>query len=194
MSSVNDYMLRLRRRSALPFLVLCGLFIAAISFAVAPGMRGLFGGALGILMLAIATIDARRYIIPDELTLSAFVLALLYQGFVTSYAGLDMAIYAAIRGGLAATPLFLLMLGYRFYRGHDGLGLGDVKFMVVAGAWLDWITVASVVELAAVAAIAFYVTGAYRASQKLSATKAIPFGLFLAPSIWLGWLAETALF
>jgi leader peptidase (prepilin peptidase)/N-methyltransferase len=193
-SVANDRMLQLKRGAATPFLVFCAILTVAASFSVAPGMRGLFGGALGAIMLAIAAVDARRYIIPNELTLAAFLLCLFYQGVAAPDAGLDAAIQAAIRGVLAAAPLLLLMIGYRFYRGRDGLGLGDVKLMAVAGAWLDWLTIAGVVETAALAAIAFHVIAAYRAGHKLSATKAVPFGMFLAPAIWLGWLAETMLF
>jgi leader peptidase (prepilin peptidase) / N-methyltransferase len=186
--------LNLRRAVAASLLVFCTALIATTSFSVAPGARGLFGGALGMLMFAIAIVDARRYIIPNELTLAAFLLAWLYQGIAAPNAGLNIAMYAAIRGILAAAPFYLLMVGYRFYRGRDGLGLGDVKLMIVAGAWLNWLTIAGVVESAALAAIAFHLIAAYRAGHKLSATKSIPFGMFLAPAIWLGWLADRTLF
>ena len=46
------------------------------------------------------------------------------------------------------------------------------------------------VELATHSALgAYFLTGAIR-WRKLKATAFLPFGLFLAPAIWLGWLAE----
>ena len=38
----------------------------------APGTSGFLGGALGVLMLAVAVADARAFIIPDKLTIAAF--------------------------------------------------------------------------------------------------------------------------
>ncbi|MGH6853750.1 MAG: hypothetical protein ACREDJ_11275, partial [Methylocella sp.] len=50
--------------------------IAIASLVAAPGAAGLLGGALGVLMLAIAVADARAFIIPGKLTVAAFLLAL----------------------------------------------------------------------------------------------------------------------
>jgi len=50
--------------------------VAIASLVAAPGLLGLFGAALGLLMIAIAIADARAYLIPDQLTLAAFLLGL----------------------------------------------------------------------------------------------------------------------
>ena len=47
----------------------------------------------------------------------------------------------AFRAIGVAVPLLLLMIGYRRWRGRDGLGLGDIKLAGVAGAWLGFVTV-----------------------------------------------------
>jgi leader peptidase (prepilin peptidase)/N-methyltransferase len=83
------------------------------------------------------------------------------------------------------------MLLYRRWRGRDGLGLGDVKLAAVCGAWLDLATVAAVIELAALLAIGAYVASAALRRERLRATAFLPFGLFLAPAIWIGWLGES---
>src|SRR6185295_8965709 len=90
-------------------------------------------------------------------------------------------------------PLLGVMEGYRRWRGRDGLGLGDVKLAAVAGAWLGWVTITAVVELAALAALAAYLLAAARRRQPLKGSAFLPFGAFLAPAIWLGWLAEALL-
>src|SRR6185436_1427658 len=41
-----------------------------------------------------------------------------------------------------------VMEAYRRRRGRDALGLGGVKLAAVAGAWLGWVTITAVVELA----------------------------------------------
>ena len=161
------------------------------SLAAAPGEEGLFGALLAALMLAIAATDSRHYLIPNELTGAALALALLRAGATGADAGLRAVLWAGFRAAAAALPLLLLMLLYRRWRGRDGLGLGDVKLAAVCGAWLDLATVAAVIELAAVAAIAAYLANAAVQREPLRTTAVLPFGLFFAPAVWLGWLGET---
>src|SRR2546421_9004714 len=40
----------------------------AASIAVAPGLQGVLGAGLALLMLAVALVDPRRFIIPNKLT------------------------------------------------------------------------------------------------------------------------------
>ena len=164
--------------------------MVAVSLAAAPGPDGLLGAFLGALMLAIAASDFRRYIIPNELTAAAAALALLRAGTLGPEAGWEAVLWAAARALAVALPLVALMAGYRWWRGRDGLGLGDIKLAAVAGAWLGLVTLFAVVELATLSALgAYFLTGAIR-KRPLKATAFLPFGLFLAPAIWLGWLAE----
>ena len=165
----------------------------AASLVAVPGADGLFGALLAALMLAIAVIDSGRYVIPNELTGAAAVLALLRAGFVGPEADWHAVIWAIFRAAAVALPLLLLMVGYRRWRGRDGLGLGDVKLAAVAGAWLGFVTIFAVIELAALSALAAYAVSAYLGKRPLRATAFLPFGAFLAPAIWIGWLAEALL-
>ena len=166
------------------------LAVVAVSLAAAPGPEGLLGAFLGALMLAIAASDFQRYLIPNELTAAAAALALLRAGTLGPEAGWEAVLWATASALAVALPLAALMAGYRWWRGRDGLGLGDIKLAATAGAWLGLVTLFAVVELAALSALgAYFLTGAIR-RRKLKATAFLPFGLFLAPAIWLGWLAE----
>lgn len=151
----------------------------------------MFGALLAAIMLAIAITDAQRYIIPDALTAAAILLALLYNGWASPDAGSQAVMLMSVRTLAASAPLLLLLLLYRMWRGRDGMGLGDVKLAAVAGAWLDWLTIAGVIELAAVSALTAYVLRSRITGQPMRATSAMPFGMFFAPAIWIGWLAET---
>lgn len=104
--------------------------IAAVvgSLVAAPGPDGLLGAFLGGLMLAIAIIDADRYIIPNELTGAAFALALFRAGAVGPDADPGAALWVALRAAAVAVPLLALMIGYRRWRGRDGLGLEPFWF------------------------------------------------------------------
>ena len=161
------------------------------SLFVAPGTEGLYGALLAALMLAIAATDARHYRIPNELTGAAFALALLRAGALVPDLGAEALLWPLTRAAASALPLLLLMALYRRWRGRDGLGLGDVKLAAVGGAWLDLATVVAVIELAALLAIGAYSANAALRRKPLRGTAFLPFGLFLAPAIWIGWLGET---
>jgi leader peptidase (prepilin peptidase)/N-methyltransferase len=169
------------------------LAAVAGSLAAAPGLDGLFGACLAALMLAIAVIDARRYVIPNALTGAALALALLRAGVVGPEADLRAMLWTALRAAAVCVPLLGLMLGYRRWRGRDGLGLGDIKLAAVAGAWLGLVTLFATIELAALSALGAYILNAALRKRPLRATAFLPFGLFLAPAIWIGWLVEALL-
>ena len=179
-----------RRQVVLSF-VLLAMVIA--SLVAAPGPDGLLGAFLSALMLAIALIDSSRYIIPNELTGAAAALALVRAGAIGPEADLQALAWTACRGAATALPFLALMIGYRRWRGRDGLGLGDIKLAAVAGVWLNFVTIFAVIELAALSALGAYVVSGYLRKRPLEATALLPFGLFLAPAIWIGWLVEAML-
>ncbi|WP_298241977.1 A24 family peptidase [uncultured Bradyrhizobium sp.] len=168
--------------------LLLGVFASLLT---APGAEGLYGAFLAALMLAIATNDAHHYRIPNALTGAAFALALLRAGAFVPDIGAEALLWPLARAAATGLPLLLLMVLYRRWRGRDGLGLGDVKLAAVCGAWLDLATVVAVIELAALLAIGAYAANAALRRRRLHATAAMPFGLFLAPAVWIGWLGET---
>jgi leader peptidase (prepilin peptidase) / N-methyltransferase len=166
-----------------------GLCAAAASVVAAPGLPGIFGAVLAITMMATAAIDRRYFIIPDGLVLAGLIVGFL-SAAGTNTAQLPAALfYAAMRGLLMASLFFALREAYRRLRGREGIGLGDVKLAGVAGVWLDWIGLAVAVDVAALSALAMVVLQALR-GRRVTATTAIPFGLFLAPAIWIAWLWE----
>jgi leader peptidase (prepilin peptidase)/N-methyltransferase len=169
------------------------LAAVAASLVAAPGLEGLLGAFLAALMLAIAVIDGHRYVIPNELTGAAIALALLRAGGIGPDADWHAVIWAALRAAAVAAPFLLLKAGYKRWRGRDGLGLGDVKLAAVAGAWLSLVTVFATIELATLSALGAYIANGALRRRPLRATALLPFGLFLAPAIWLGWLVEALL-
>jgi leader peptidase (prepilin peptidase)/N-methyltransferase len=181
------------RASLPPFLSFAVVAAVGVSLLAAPGADGLYGAFLSLLMLAIAIVDSRRYIIPNELTAAAFALALLRAATVGPDADWLGAVWATLRAAAITVPFLALMIGYRRWRGRDGLGLGDIKLAAVAGAWLGWATIFAVIELATLSALGAYLVNGYFRKRPLKATEFLPFGLFLAPAIWVGWLAEALL-
>jgi len=171
-------------------ILIAGASTVTASLVLLPNVYGVIGGGLAILMIAIAVIDARRFIIPDELTAAALALGFLHAVIQESDVILQALATAALRGAVVALAFFGLRVLYRRVRGREGIGLGDVKLAGVAGVWLDWGTIPIAIEIAALAALAVYATRLlYRGGSVRPMTK-LPFGLFLAPAIWLSWLLD----
>jgi leader peptidase (prepilin peptidase) / N-methyltransferase len=164
----------------------CAVVIASL-FA-APGRPGFFGAALGVLMLAIAVIDARSFRIPDRLTIAAIALGLANAASEGYGSGLESIAIATMRGILLALAFYGLRTIYHWLRHRQGIGLGDVKLAAVAGAWLDFALIPAAIEIAALTALAGYITSRIVLRRPLSAAAKLPFGLFFAPAIWLCWL------
>ena len=172
---------------------LVGGGVLLVSFAVAPGFDGVFGGALGLLMLAVASADAKRYVVPNALSGGAFALGVVRAVAATPDIGFEAALMALSRAAFAAGLFLLVRIAYRRLRGRDGLGLGDVKLAAAAGAWLSLPTLPIAIEIAAITALVAYVFRQRKRMRVLRSAGRVPFGAFFAPAIWLGWVMETML-
>jgi leader peptidase (prepilin peptidase)/N-methyltransferase len=178
-----------RWRALAPYggLAFIALAATAASVLAIPGLFGIFGAALALLMLATAFIDARRFIIPNTLTLPAFGLALVDAGLQDGWQG---ALMALLRGAVLAACFLTMLVAYQSLRGRRGIGFGDVKLAGVAGAWLGWTMLPIAVEIAALAALAVYTLRWLSGGRPVRRLTRVPFGLFFAPAIWLCWLLE----
>jgi leader peptidase (prepilin peptidase) / N-methyltransferase len=166
------------------------LAAATTSIVLAPDAQGFLGAALAFLMGAISVSDLRHFTIPNVATALACLFGVAHSVVRDLPSIVEPLGHAALRTlVLAATFLTLREIHWRL-RGREGIGLGDVKLAGVAGAWLDWSTIPLTLEVAALAALAGYVIARLLGGQPLRFTNRVPFGLFLAPAIWLGWLFE----
>jgi leader peptidase (prepilin peptidase)/N-methyltransferase len=167
-----------------------GLVVVATSLYAAPGLEGAAGGGLGLIMLAVAVIDSRLFIIPDELGASAFALGLAEIGFVHWPEMPTPALDALIRAAAMSAAFFVFRLAYRRVRRREGMGLGDVKLAGVAGIWLNWPSLPIAVEIAALGALGFVGLRLILTRRALDPSAKLPFGTFFAPAIWICWLVE----
>ena len=164
------------------------LAVLLFSFAVFPMKLALVSCLLGWTMLAIAVVDARQFIIPDVLSLPAIPAGLLASGRLLEPAAAEIVridhVIGMLAGGLG---LWLVRAVYFRVRKREGLGLGDVKLAAVAGAWIGWQSLSDVILLAAAGALSLVIALDLLRGRELSAAARVPFGCFLAPSIWLVW-------
>lgn len=168
-----------------------GATVLLASLAVSPGIEGALGGTLALSMLAAASSNSRRYVVPNALSGSAFLLGLVRAAVANP--GAEAVLIVLSHAAFAAGLFLLVRIAYRRLRGRQGLGLGDVKLAGVAGAWLSVPVLPIVIEIAALAALAVTVIRERKRARTLRAATRVPFGAFLAPAIWLGWLIETLL-
>jgi leader peptidase (prepilin peptidase)/N-methyltransferase len=174
-------------------LALLAFIAVAASVSAVAGLPGYLGAALGLLMLAIAVVDARWFIIPDQLSVAGFAIGLINAAVIAPQEMWQAAGIAVARGAVLALLFYALRTLYRRLRGRQGIGLGDVKLAAVAGAWLNWPTMPIAVEIAALAALGVIGVRYCASGRPLDTALKLPFGLFLAPSIWACWLLEATL-
>lgn len=91
-----------------------------------------FGLAMGL--VAAAFIDAEHMLLPDTITIGGAILGIGTASF-RDMTYLDAAIGAAL--GFVGVWL-PFVVGYKALRGRSGMGLGDAKLLMLAGAWFGW--------------------------------------------------------
>lgn len=137
---------------------------------------------LGWSLLALAAMDFRHMILADSLNAVLAVSGLIVAAFWSQFP-LQSHIVGMMLG---AAGLYLVNLAYKAIRGRDGLGLGDVKLMAGAGAWLGWEGLPSVLLYATMAALILVCSGVL--VRNPTRDTAIPFGAFICLGIWMTWI------
>jgi leader peptidase (prepilin peptidase) / N-methyltransferase len=134
---------------------------------------------LCVLCAILAWIDIRHGIIPDWLNLSIAALGLLTVILSEDRAA---AIPAIGEGAAIGIIFWLLRRLYFAFRGIQGLGLGDVKFLGAAGIWVGIAGIPMLLLVATITALAC--VGAMQLSGRtLTAQTSMSFGPFLAAGL-----------
>ena len=139
--------------------------------------------ALGWALACLAVIDLTVFRLPDALTLPLAVGGLAMAAVLPGRPLADhLAGAAAGWGGLT-----LLAIGYRRWRGRDGIGAGDAKLLAAAGAWLGWAALPSVILIACAATFAWLAVAALLRGPGVLAGR-LAFGAPLCLATWIVWL------
>jgi leader peptidase (prepilin peptidase)/N-methyltransferase len=181
-----------RSAEARPYVgVAWGLIAGAVWFAAGiagdPGwvLPAIAGGYLVVLLAAVCAIDGRFGIIPDSMVLAlaagGMLQAFLWEAGDLWWRGLEAAMV------FAAASLF--RAGYRWLRGHDGLGFGDVKFVAAGTLWVGAEGIPALLLIAVASALVSLLI--LRAQgHELDGKQAISFGPHLAIGLWWVWVAS----
>jgi leader peptidase (prepilin peptidase) / N-methyltransferase len=168
--------------------VFSGILAVALVLLMFSSRLPLFQFILSIVLAAtlaaLVVIDLDQFRLPDLLTVPLIAAGVILSPPHTLLDTLERL--AAAMVGFAL--LYAVAEGYRWWRGHAGLGLGDAKLFAAAGAWVTLGGLPSVLLIAAVTALAVTLAVAYRDGAHLSRTTRIAFGPYLALGLWLVWL------
>lgn len=91
--------------------------------------------ALGLGLIAAAFIDLSHMYLPDPLTLGGALLGLLTVPLRAGATWQESLLGAAVGFLIIWLPFDRL---HRLLRGKPGMGLGDAKLLLLAGAWFGW--------------------------------------------------------
>jgi leader peptidase (prepilin peptidase)/N-methyltransferase len=155
--------------------------IQGLTFADQPVLLGSRLVLTALLIVLFGTdVDTQR--LPDALTLPGLAVGLAWSLFVPL--GLEESLLGA---ALGAGILLLIRWLWRWWKGVDGMGLGDVKMLAMIGAFLGWRQIGVVLLFASLTGA---VTGvSLMALRGRSLQSRLPFGAFLAlaafaASVW----------
>lgn len=91
--------------------------------------------ALVLGLVAAAFIDLEHMILPDTITIGGTILGIATASF-RDMTFVDSLLGAGVGFGVVFLPFVVI---YPMIRGGAGMGLGDAKLLMLAGAWFGWI-------------------------------------------------------
>jgi leader peptidase (prepilin peptidase)/N-methyltransferase len=157
--------------------------LISVAFDPRPFVLLLAGLYLVGVLTAICAIDARYGIIPNSLVVGLAFGAL----FKLSFSGRSELAERAIDATLVFVIACALRVTYRWIRGYDGFGFGDVKFVTAGVLWID---IASMPTLLLIAVFSAFTSLLVMKAEgcTLDGKQAVPFGPHLATGLWLTWI------
>ena len=154
------------------------LFVACV-WRFGFGWQGFGAIVLTGFLVALAGIDLRTQLLPDQLTLP-----LMWLGLIASadnlYFGTKPALLGAVAGYLSLWTVWWL---FKQITGKEGMGHGDFKLLAALGAWVGLTGILPTILLSSL--VGAIVGSIWLAAKGRDRATPIPFGPFLAVAGWL---------
>lgn len=176
--------------------LITGIFFTVVAWRFQFTVAALVFILFTAILIALSVIDFKTRLLPDVITLPSAVLAILL-----SFATLHPAVgphwgitpLKALGGILAgAGPLAVIAFVYYKITGREGLGMGDIKLMILVGALLGpWNAFLTLFIGAITGTIAGLPTVMFNKEGRMTE---IPFGPFLSAGAWIAALWGIDLF
>jgi len=155
------------------------LLVLACVWRFGFGWQGFGAILLTAFLIALAGIDLRTRLLPDQLTLP-----LLWLGLIASLETLYIEPKAALLGAIAGyVSLWSVWWLFRQLTGKDGMGHGDFKLLAALGAWVGLKGILPTVLLSSL--VGALVGSVWLAMKGRDRATPIPFGPYLAIAGWL---------
>ena len=151
-----------------------GLILGFALWRWGPGWSAASSTLFGYTMLVLALIDIDHRILPNIITLPGTLLGLALSFADPRRVPLESILGALLGGGVLYAVAYL----YLKMRGREGMGMGDIKMMLLIGAFLGWKGALTTIFIGSLAGslIGVLVIKLSRRGWEY----ALPFGTFLA--------------
>jgi leader peptidase (prepilin peptidase)/N-methyltransferase len=124
-------------------------------------------------VLALAVVDLKKMTLPNRLNLLLGAIGAGQSLVLGSPSPIDGALGAVV----GASCLMLIAAPFRRWRGIEGLGFGDVRFVAAAGIWTGWQGLQLMLSIASTSALAFVAARAVW-KREFDRMAALPLGRF----------------
>ncbi len=158
--------------------LLTGLASAAIVWKFGLAWQAGAGLLLAWALSALAGIDLRTQLLPDQLTLPLLWLGLLFS-LIPLFIDTHASIIGAMVGYLSLWSVYWL---FKLITGKEGMGYGDFKLLAALGAWMGPSALLPIVLLSSLAGA--IVGGTFLVVRGHDRATPIPFGPFIAIAGW----------
>jgi len=143
------------------------------------GWQGFGAIVLSCFLVALAGIDLRTQLLPDQLTLP-----LLWLGLIAAHEQLYVDPKSAIEGAIVGyLSLWSVWWLFKQITGKEGMGHGDFKLLAALGAWTGLNGILPTILLSSV--VGAIVGSIWLAAKGRDRATPIPFGPYLAIAGWI---------
>ncbi len=168
---------------------LLAALIGAAAFALLPPITAFWAALLGWLLLPLLLLDFRHLWLPTGLILLLALAGLIRLLLMGDLEATGLSLLAA---AFAYAALELIRVGYRKYRGIEGMGAGDPRLLGAIMLWIEPFQLPFLLLMASLFGLALVLL--YRRDVTERAKLQIPFGSCLAVAAWLLFLASEGAF
>ncbi|GAB2490305.1 A24 family peptidase [Arenimonas alkanexedens] len=159
--------------------LITGLMFAACVWRFGAGPEALAAMGFTGFLVALAGIDLRTTLLPDQLTLSLLWIG-LGLSTITLFTSPSQAIFGAMAGYLSLWTVYKL---FKWLTGKEGMGYGDFKLLAALGAWCGASAILPIVLISSViGAVVGTIWISWRGADRATP---IPFGPYLAVAGWV---------
>ena len=133
-------------------------------------------------LIVVSFIDLEFYIIPDQISYGGIVLgplfAMIHPSHLDVSSHLGSFLLSVLGGLVGGGSLWLVGWVAKIFMKKEAMGLGDVKLMMVVGAWLGWKSAVAAIMFASI--LGSIVGVILVVSHRLRMESRVPFGPFLS--------------